>query len=298
MFAHIGEIYGTFPYNPCRAAHHLYPHMANDTYAMIITIPFLQRVSASMHTNRPYHIAAVSVNHNTSAYMELMLRSLFACHQTGLSLSLTVFDNLSTDDMRSLRSYAAKVNVPILPSGFSLTTEHNSHGDVLRRFVLDQPKCTHYLFLDADVCFIEANTIATMLAELNRTPGLFGIGPRLSWDGIHELPMAVRQENPDICDARLHPCCALIANTPLFRTVVEAIGFACVKYLWAEREEYLDTFKLMTRVMETHGLHHTLSSAMIQHFFCVSYAWDSADTRQHKTAMRDQRLTTLRMLDA
>jgi hypothetical protein len=244
-----------------------------------------------------HHIAAVSVNHNTSAYMELMLRSFFACHPTGLSFDITVFDNASTDDMGKLRSYAAKRNVPILPSGFSLTTEFNSHGDVLRNFVLNHPDCTHYLFLDADVRFLEHHTIGTMLAELERTPDLFGIGPRMSWDGISEIPSQIRLDNPDICDARLHPCCALIPNIPLFRRVAEIIGFACVRYLWAEREEYLDTFKLMTQVMQTHGLRHTLSSAMVQHFFCVSYEWDSAEVKRHKTQMRDQHLARLRELD-
>ncbi|GEM_PF-2601280 len=31
--------------------------------------------------------------------MELMLRSLFACHPDKLPLSLTIFDNGSTDDL-------------------------------------------------------------------------------------------------------------------------------------------------------------------------------------------------------
>lgn len=245
-----------------------------------------------------HHIAAVSVNHNTSTYMELMLRSLFAHHHSGLSLSLTIFDNASTDDMSGLRRYAAQVNVPIVPSGFSLTTAFNSHGEILRRFVLDDPDCTHYLFLDADVCFVEPDTLLTMLAEVEQAPEVFGIGPRMSWDGINEIPHEIRQVNPDICDARLHPCCALIPNTPLFRTVVDVIGLSCVRYLWAEREDYLDTFKLLTRVMHTHGLHHILSSALIQHFFCVSYDWDSPETRQFKMAMRNERLAALRLLDA
>jgi hypothetical protein len=116
----------------------------------------------------------------------------------------------------------------------------------------------------------------------------------MSWDGLQEIPLEVRQANPDICDARLHPCCALIANTPLFRQVVELIGLSCARYLWAEREEYLDTFKLMTRVMQTHGLRHILSSALVQHFFAVSYDWDTAETIAHKARMRDQRLAALR----
>jgi hypothetical protein len=244
-----------------------------------------------------HHIVAVSVNHNTSAYMELMLRSLFAYHRAGLSLSLTIFDNGSTDDMSELRRYAAAVHVPIMPSGFALASEHNSHGEILRRFVLDHPACTHYLFLDADVCFTETDTLVTMLADVERTPGVFGVGPRMAWDGINDIPLELRQANPDICDARLHPCCALIPNTPLFRQVVEIIGLSCVRYLWAEREEYLDTFKLMTRVMQTHGLRHMLSSAIVQHFFAVSYEWDSPETQRVKMDMRDQRLAQLRRLD-
>jgi hypothetical protein len=83
-------------------------------------------------------------------------------------------------------------------------------GEILSRLVLEKPNCTHYLFLDADVCFLEDNKLYAMLAELENTPDAFGIGPRMSWDGVEEIPIIHRQENPDICDARLHSCCALI----------------------------------------------------------------------------------------
>lgn len=246
----------------------------------------------------PYRIAAASVNHNTSAYMELMLRSLFARHQDLSSLSLTVFDNGSNDDMTGLRGYAQECGVPIVASGFGLNTAHNSHGEVLGRFVLAEPACTHYLLLDADVCFLADDTLGTLLRELEETPDAFGIGPRLSWDGIAEVPQAARDQNPDICDARLHPCCALVRNTPLFRSIVETVGLGCARLLWAEREEYLDTFKLLTRVMATHGLRHRLASAMILHFFSVSYEWDEPALVAHKAQRRDARLAELRALDA
>ena len=46
------------------------------------------------------HIEAVSVNHNMSPYMELMLRSLRARHAASpLDLAVTVFDNASDDEM-------------------------------------------------------------------------------------------------------------------------------------------------------------------------------------------------------
>jgi hypothetical protein len=248
--------------------------------------------------NLPAHqIEAISVNHNTSPYMELMLRSLLTRHQSGLNMSVTILDNASQDDMTGLSAYAARKQVPLLPSGFTTATMNNSHGEVLRRFVLDHPNCTHYLFLDADVCFVEDGTLHTMLAELEQAPGAFGIGPRMSWDGVEEIPAAVRQANPDICDARLHPGCALVRNTPLFRQVVESVGFSCAKYLWAEREEYLDTFKLMTIVMRTHGQPHVFSSKLILHFFCTSYDWDDEATRLHKQSVRDRLLGELRAQD-
>jgi hypothetical protein len=239
-------------------------------------------------------IAAVSVNHNTSPYMELLVRSLWARHRAALPLALTSPRQASTDDTTALQALAAELAIPFEPSGFGLHTQYNSHSEILRRWLLEHPAPTHSLFLDADVCFVEDDTVGTLLTELEADPTAFGIGPRLSWDGMVEIPATVRAANPDICDARLHPCCALVRNTPLFRTVVDQIGLGCVSYLWAERAEYLDTFKLMTRVMATHGLRHIRSSALVQHFFCVSYDWDATATRQRKARQRDRRLAELR----
>ena len=241
-----------------------------------------------------YHIEAVTVNHNASLYMELMLRSLFARHSAGLDMSIMAFDNASEDDMTALRAYADKMGVPIIQSGFTTNTQNNSHGEILRRFVLDHSHCTHYLFLDVDVCFVEDNTLNEMLQELERTEGAFGIGPRLSWDGVTELPGDLLEGNPDLYRTRLHPCCALVKNTEIFRRVVRDVGLSCVKYLWADEEEYLDTFKLMTRVMGTHGLKHIISSRMVVHFFCVSYDWDPKHFMEDKARRRDALLEELR----
>jgi len=229
-------------------------------------------VMAALETIPNHLIKAVAVNHNTSAYMELMARSLFARHpqDSGLQFSLYIYDNASQDDMTDLESYAENQGILIIQSGFTTETKHNSHGEVLRRFVLDSPEPTHYLFLDSDVCFLEDLTLNRMLSELEHAPDAFGIGPRMSWDGLEEIPEDNWKANPDIYDARLHPCCALVKNTPLFRNVVEEIGLSCAKYLWAETEEYLDTFKLMTKVMKTHGLKHIISSKMVLHFFSAA----------------------------
>ena len=244
------------------------------------------------------HIEAVSVNHNTSAYMELMLRSFLAYSPAPLSYSLTLFDNASNDDTSALDALAHQHRVSLIQSGWGLETKGNSHGDILRQFVLTYPGCSHYLFLDADVVFLAPQTIQTMLVELEHDAMAFGIGARMSWDGVSEIPKAIRESNPDICDARLHPCCALVKNTPLFRTVVDVIGLACATLHGADRDEFLDTFKLMTRVMQTHGLRHTLSSMMVQHFFCVSYDWDTAEVRLAKAQTRDRLLAKFRADEA
>jgi hypothetical protein len=222
--------------------------------------------------------------------MELMLRSLFAKHSSDLDLSVTVYDNDSQDDMTDLRAYAESRRIPVIQSGFTTETKNNSHGEVLSRFVLEHPDCTHYLFLDADVCFVEDNTLDVMLAELERRSDAFGIGPRMSWDGAVEIPEEIRKGNPDLYEARLHPCCALVKNTEVFRRVVREIGLSCAKLCWADGEEYLDTFKLMTKVMKTHGLRHIISSKMVMHFFCVSYDWEPT---QHLVGVKARRRDAL-----
>jgi hypothetical protein len=244
---------------------------------------------------KPHKIEAVTVNHNTSRYMELMLRSLFARHPRDLNLSLTVFDNASTDDRSALIAYLQSRDLALAQTGFTTRSLNNSHGEILGRFVLAHPDCTHYLFLDSDVCFLEEDTLYTMLEELAADEQAFGIGPRMSWDGIVEIPAEARRENPDICDLRLHPCCALVKNTPLFRNVVEEIGLTSAKILWAEREEIADTFKLMTKVMRTHGLKHIFSSKMVLHFFCVSYIWEpTRHWNEAKARRRDELLESYR----
>ena len=49
-------------------------------------------------------IEAVCVNHNTSPYAELMLRSFFATHAPGVDLALTILDNDSDDQVAALRA--------------------------------------------------------------------------------------------------------------------------------------------------------------------------------------------------
>jgi hypothetical protein len=241
-------------------------------------------------------IAAVTVNHNTSLYTELLLRSLFATHPPveELGLSVTVLDNDSEDDASALRAYAAAVGVPVLPSGFNTHTAHNSHGENLRNFVLGHPEATHYLFLDTDAVFSQPNAIGTMADELDAAPeDVFAIGARMAypWTPTEE----VKPEHfANLYERRLHPFCALFRNTGVFRLVAKHIGFSCAKYLWADREQYLDTDELMTIVMRTHGLRYARSSVLVGHFFAVSYSMYGEDYARHHARERDVLLEALR----
>lgn len=240
-------------------------------------------------------IAAVLVNHNTSAFSELAIRSLYV-QNPGLELTLTVYDNGSTDDRGGLLKAAEAYGVRVVQSGFPISTPGNSHGEVLRRFVLDPAnrQADHLLFLDADICFTRPGTISTLINTLSAHPDAFGAGPRMSWDG--ETPMAPDlSDNPGIYLNRLHPCCALIKNTPIFRSVTEHIGLSCARLLYADHDDFLDTFELMTRVMRTHGLRHVIADdALIMHAFAVSYPDESSALLPQKEQRRDQWLAVMR----
>ena len=237
------------------------------------------------------YIQAVVVNHNTSKYTELMLRSFFARHPSDLDISLSVLDNGSQDDKTELEAYARAKGIPVIPSGYEIKTKWNSHGEILRIFLLDHPDCAYYLFLDADACFLQDNTIPIMVQELEQAPNAFGIAPRISSNGETEIEEKYWET---VYKSRLHPCCALVRNTQVFRRVAEEIGLSCVQYLWAAGEVYLDTFKLMTMVMNTHGLSHILSSKMILHFFSVSYDWEPLNVMTYKAGLRDKLLEEYR----
>jgi hypothetical protein len=249
-----------------------------------------------MHPTR--RIAAVTVNHNTSLYTELMLRSLFATHPPAgkLGLSLTVLDNDSEDDPSGLRAYASEVGVPVVPSGFTTHTKHNSHGDNLRSFFLDHPGATHVLFLDADAVFSQPNAIGTMADELDAAPDdVYAIGARIASPWEPDKDNVVEPERiANLYERRLHPFCALFRNTPLFRRVADQIGFHCYRSLWAERDQYLDTCELMTVVMRTFGYRYLRSSALVGHFFAVSYDMYGEERLRTLARQRDVLLAALR----
>jgi len=240
-------------------------------------------------------ITAICVNHNTSAYMELMLRSYDSLHAPNVVTHWALYDNASHDDTTALTAYAHQRGTPISQSGYSIESAFNSHGHVLRQGVQAYPDSAYYVLLDADVVFTQSDTIPRLVALLDAHADAWAVGVCPSWDGVHEIPRDARRNNPDICDARLHPCCAVLRNTPLLQQLVAQIGFHTYVQHWPDRDEYLDTCKLLTRVMQTHQMRHLVShDIMVKHFFCTSYRWDPPELIAQKQAERDRRLTLLR----
>lgn len=246
-------------------------------------------------------IHTIVVNHNTSLFTELAVRSLLDTHSPDLDISITVMDNASDDDTAALRAYLEANSIPFIPSGFPLNTVVNTHGEVLRSFILNHPDCEYYLLLDADICFVQQDTLQTMLRELQSDGSIFAVQARMSWDGVQEMPgsgwhieagkpmyMSAHLAGQPISDddlrqhataysghllPRCHPGCTLVKNTPVFRRVTEHIGLSTA-WLYGETQPaagFYDTFGLFSHVMKTHEQRYVLSEAMVLHFFCVSY---------------------------
>ena len=133
-------------------------------------------------------IEAVIVNHDTSPFSELCLRTLRARNRDlDRDLAVTVVDNHSTDDgLEELVAAVHELGATFERSRLPLQTATvNAHGDVLRDFVRTHPNADHYLFLDADIAFVEPDTVATMRTELDADPTLWAVQARFSWSEHH-----------------------------------------------------------------------------------------------------------------
>jgi len=240
------------------------------------------------------HICGVTVNHNTSHFVELMLRTLFLTNDlTDLRFEMTVLDNQSEDaHIDELRAYLAGQQMAFLQTGFDIGITGEKHGAAFAKFIRDHPECTHYLFLDADMWFTEPDTIPTMVAELSsashptfanqaRIRGYYvdrviegrdGIAGAGAFDG---QPLSTvtfwDRAYSQIWMPRCSPVCSLVANTPLFRRVVETVGLTPTYRFGVGEAFFYDTFSLMTQVMATHGQYFIVSSKTINHFTQVTY---------------------------
>jgi hypothetical protein len=222
------------------------------------------------------HIRGVTVNHNTSHFVELMLRTLFLTNDlSNLRFEMTVLDNQSDDGhVEQLRAYLDDRQAVFVQTGFDTTIAGEKHGAAFASFMREHAECSHYLFLDADMWFVEPDTIPTMLAELSHAPrstfgnqarilgyyagriieGRDGIAGAGAFDG--QPPFTVTfwdRAYSQVVMPRCSPVCSLVANTPLFRRVVETVGLT-PSYRFGVREVFFyDTFSLMTQMMATHG---------------------------------------------
>lgn len=241
------------------------------------------------------HILGVTVTHDSSDFVELMLRTLFLTdNPRDLNLTLTVLDNSSEDAQRTrLEEYLAPQGIAMKPTGFAHYIAAEQHGTALTNFVRTNPDCTHYLFLDADMWFVEAGTIATMLQELQAAPlncfamqariygyylgrvyeGRDGVPGTNYWEG-KPAAWPIEFEGRHYTNryaSRLSPVCSLVANTPLFRRVVDAVGLSQAIRFGIGEVVYHDTFSLMTEVMATHGAEFLVSSKQVNHFTQTTY---------------------------
>jgi hypothetical protein len=264
---------------------------------------------------------AIIVNHDTSPFVELALRSLLARHHSLAGLGITVMDNGSSDPgLSDLQAYAAANGIRMESTGFSTNSTVNSHGEVLRDFVMAHPQCDYYLLLDADICFLEEDTIGLMHEALVATPDAWAVQPRATWDaktevggrgGFHTEPdpqaITLSWAWADGKDAaagsyrrlsapareRCHPFCTLVRNDVIFRSVADHIGFS-EAWIWENRGPnggYYDTLALASRVMKTHGRRWICATPLVLHFFNVSYAADPDKIQQCQL-----RLTELRQM--
>jgi hypothetical protein len=242
-------------------------------------------------------IKAVIVNHDTSLFAELALRSLFARNRSIEGLEVEIRDNGSKDDMSELWAYAEEKGIPIVRTPWETDTSVNSHGETLKDFALSNPEVPYLLFLDADAMFCQDDTLETMLAELDGASDAFAVSGRMSWDGEREIPpgavwdgrtmhmaFVTSMEGPPAWPGeaepcriaptimgRCHPFCALVRNTPPFQSAARELGFSGAVSISNGDSKSWDTFGLATSAMRTHGLRHIVSSKLVYHFCCVTY---------------------------
>ena len=239
-------------------------------------------------------IYGVTVNHNTSHFVELMLRSLYYTNDLdSINFQMFVLDNNSNDEyLDQLKAYLADQHIPLVQTGFDNSLAPEKHGAEFDNYVNEYSDCTHYLFLDSDIWFVDENTIPAMSAELlESSPTIFANQARIYGYYAYRV-IEGREGHPGAGDVddfptwqvdcsdtrytarlmrRCSPVCSLIANVPAFRKVVKIIGLGRAMGFEADTAKWYDTFSLMTHVMATHDLGFIVSSKRINHFTMTGY---------------------------
>lgn len=243
-------------------------------------------------------VEAAIVNHNTSLFAELALRSLLASFESGdqsCDLRVTVVDNHSTDDVEPLLEVAKDADVMFQLSRWPATeATFNTHGDVLRDFVLARPDADFYLLVDSDIDFETPAAVQVMLAELLDDASLWAVQTRFSsaeskeegssldiwagrpfeatlgnwsWDETSRVPVS------GVIHRRCHPGATLVRNSGLFQGIAHRIGFSSLVVIAGDPEVggFYDTFGMTSAAMEAAGYRYDLSQARAHHFFMASY---------------------------
>lgn len=209
------------------------------------------------------------------------------------TLRATVADNHSTDEgVDGLRAAAADLDASFeLARWPASTATTNTHGDVLRDFVLARPQADYFLFLDADIVFLADGTVATMPTNSEHRPTCGPYRPgtchpsdalrRAASTSARAMPKcstpasrnSVALHCPRERTGRVHPGCALIANSDPLRLATERLGFGTFVRLAQDNSlaGFYDTMAVVSAVMTTHRLRYELSAVSVVHYFNVSY---------------------------
>jgi hypothetical protein len=103
----------------------------------------------------PMRVQVLCVNHGTTPYADLLLRSLVAHHPDRGQIDVLLLDSGSSDLERL--DWATRHGVEVQPSGYGVEVQVTTHGEILRDAVLAKPDCDAYLMVDSDVCFVADN---------------------------------------------------------------------------------------------------------------------------------------------
>ena len=248
-------------------------------------------------------VRVVLVNHNTSRYAELALRSLLRLN-ADVDLDVTIVDNASVDDTAPLSSWAAAHGIAIRPSGFTTESAANTHGEVLRTFVLDSPAVDSFLFLDADACFLEPGTVRQMQDRLTASADLFAVQAEMRLFVTEALGLHPRRPDhlvgADGSRRRLfdrpHPFCLLVRDSAPFRAVVEHIGLSTATRHAASPDlaGSYDTFGLAAAAMRTHGQDWVVAGGPVLHYTQAAERRDPEDLMKLKDEDCARRLAAFR----
>jgi hypothetical protein len=246
-------------------------------------------------------VEAVIVNHNTSVYAELALRSLRHVEDGQVPLNITIMDNHSTDDTRALLAAASALDARFETSRWpAAEAQRNTHGDVLRDFVMSRRDVDAFLFVESDICFLTKASVSKMVKEL-QAPDTWAIQARLIATQRHTseelvaMTLAYQRRGRQIglksqlfgprggeiealipetmhwatIMPRCHPGGALVRNDEVLQRTARYIGFAQVWSWSSDRylEGFGDTLGMVSQVMRTHGRRYAYSETSVLHFW-------------------------------